>query len=188
MSALGEFLERHELLRRLSGLERDHLADGATLRNLVKGTVIYRQGEPTDGMYLLLSGSIELSRMNRQGHRFSLARLVPGDLFGDLSILDNGPRPVTTTVLENSEVAHFGDGFIGDLVEARDRVALELINILCVQASRRLRDLNLAIVESINEPTALGGETLTGRRRPDAAFFHGLMAGLYKGRGQGGEP
>lgn len=179
---IADALENHELFKRLSQIERGKLAAVGEHTELQPDTVLFRQGEPSNGMYVLQEGHIELSRVNRQGRRFVLARLKPGDTFGELSVLDHGPRPVTAETVDDVEVILFSNEGIQSLIDQRDRAALELLHLLSVQSSRRLRELNRAIVETLNEPTALGGETLHGQARPDRDFFHGLMAGLYTGR------
>lgn len=177
--SIEEILEKHELFKRLSRLERTKLAETGSERALEPKTLLFRQGEATDGMYLLLDGAVELSRLNRLGRRFVLARLQPDDTFGELGILDCGPRAVTAETVQATRLVFFSLEGIDALRMRHDRAALELLHVLSVQASRRLRELNRAIVESLNEPTAITGQTLQSGARPDRDFFHGLMAGLF---------
>lgn len=184
--SIEETLEKHELFKRLSSLERKKLAELGRERSLEPQTVLFRQDEPADGMYLLVDGQVELSRQNRQGRRFVLARLGEDDTFGELGVLDRGPRPVTAETVTAARLVFFPLEGLDALQAEQDRAALELLHVLSVQASRRLRELNRAIVESLSEPTAIIGQTLQSGARPDRDFFHGLMAGLYV-RPRGGD-
>ncbi|OIP37310.1 MAG: hypothetical protein AUK47_13735 [Deltaproteobacteria bacterium CG2_30_63_29] len=172
-----KILESHDLFKRLSSIQRSKLAVIGQLRRLEEGTLLFRQDEPSDGMYLLVDGSVELSRSNRHGSSFVLAGLHPGDLFGDIEMIDGEPRPVTAETVGKSQLVFFDAQGFAELMQRRDRVALDVISVLSLHASLRLRELNSAIVNALSEPATLG----SGKRsaRPDRDFFHGLMSNLY---------
>ena len=61
----------------------------ATRRELFAGEVLYRQGDPSDCAWLVESGAIELTSM--QGRRTVGHMLGPGELIGELGMLDGAP-------------------------------------------------------------------------------------------------
>lgn len=176
---IATILERHELFKRLSSIEREKLASIARLQRFEPRTVLYRQDEPANGMYVLVDGSVELSRVNRHGRTFVLAALSAGDTFGELALLDAGPRAVSAETVTESSLLFLETGGFNALIDGRERVALETLRLLSTEASGRLRELNRRIVDTMSEPTALASERPVRRSRPDRDFFHGLMAGLY---------
>src|SRR5262245_6453469 len=56
------------------------------------GEFIFRQGEPGDQLYCVLSGEILISRELEEGKAIELRRARPGDTFGELALLDGGAR------------------------------------------------------------------------------------------------
>lgn len=118
------------------GLAVDDLAAVAALTteaHAKPGEVIYREGDPGDSMYMIVSGDVLLLRGGQV-----LMDLGQGDSFGQTSILDRGPRPVT---------AQAGDEGVDYLVLERgpfmdlliDRPAV--VNGLFIVLARRLREL-----------------------------------------------
>jgi CRP-like cAMP-binding protein len=65
------------------------------------GTVIAREGEPGVGLFIILDGTADVSIGGRKK-----ATLGPGDFFGEIALLDGGPR--TATVTAKSDVALLG--------------------------------------------------------------------------------
>lgn len=62
------------------------------LRTLDSGQFLFHRGAAADGLYCLLAGSMRISCISSQGKEAPLARLQPGDWFGELALFDDGPR------------------------------------------------------------------------------------------------
>ncbi|MDX9724259.1 MAG: cyclic nucleotide-binding domain-containing protein [Myxococcota bacterium] len=176
---ISTILERHELFKRLSDAERDKLCTIGRVRSLKASTVLFRQDEASSDMFLLVEGSVKLSRLNRSGQSFVLARLQQDDLFGDLETLDGGLRAVTAETASDCVLVQFEASEFRALLARQDRAALQLLYLLCIDASKRLRELNRALVDVLNEPAALTPRLSVASARPDSDFFNGLLAGLF---------
>lgn len=77
------------------GLSRKHLrwlAGYCEVADFMAGHAIVRQGDPGDAFYVVLDGQAVLT----QGKRF-IGRLLPGDHFGEIAVIDGGPRTATVT-------------------------------------------------------------------------------------------
>ena len=68
--------------------------------NLREGTILFRQGDPSDCIYLIHSGSVE---MVRAGEIVDVCG--PNDTFGFMSVIDNAPRALTARVKEDAELS-----------------------------------------------------------------------------------
>jgi len=79
------------LFRPLSRADRRGLASGFRARDVLAGDVVLTEGERGEGLYLVLAGLLEVSRGG-----FRIAKLGPGEVFGETSLL--GRRPVVATV------------------------------------------------------------------------------------------
>ena len=78
------------------------VAGGVELRSYKAGEVIFHEGDPADGLYLLRRGSVTISRQIGGVEAF-VAYLPAGDYFGELALLDSAPRSATATANVMSE-------------------------------------------------------------------------------------
>src|SRR3954451_3313137 len=88
----SDLLDRVDLFKGLGGVPLSAVADRAVEVDFPSGRPIVRQGDDGAGFYLIVSGG---ARVTRDGQE--LARLGPGDFFGELSLLDREPRVASVT-------------------------------------------------------------------------------------------
>ncbi len=113
----------------------------STLRQFVPGEVIAREGDVGDTAYLIERGRVEVTR-EHEGQPMLLASLTVGQVFGEMSLVDERPRSATVTALEDTVayVIH-RDTFLEDL-RTTHRVVFILLRVLL----ERLRQANNLIV------------------------------------------
>lgn len=97
------FLRRVPLLAGLSEQQLDLLAAGSTRRNFPRGRTIVAEGEPSNSMYILLSGRAKVQRSDSEGKEVILAVLGSGDWFGEMSMIDDAPRSASVITLESCD-------------------------------------------------------------------------------------
>jgi len=115
------------------------------LVTLERGDVLFREGEPGDRLYVIGTGKIKLGRRAPDGRENLLAILGPGEMIGELSLFDPGPRTATGTAVADTtlyELAHSG---LVIWLEQHPAVAKHL---LCALAGR-LRRTNEALADLI---------------------------------------
>ena len=96
---------------------------------------VFRLGDPPAGLYAVLQGEVRLISYPSSGRERMSLRLLPGDWFGELSILDGGPRSHDAVAHERSRLL-----FIGRMAfEAAVRETPELVRDLARLLARRLR-------------------------------------------------
>ena len=69
-----------------------------------KGDVVFREGDPGEHMYILLSGTLSAYVAQPDGTQRRMFDIKPGDFFGEMSIIANEPRSATLTATENTEI------------------------------------------------------------------------------------
>jgi CRP/FNR family cyclic AMP-dependent transcriptional regulator len=110
-----------------------------------RGQTVFTEGEPGDSLYVLLQGKIKLSRSSSDGRENMLAVLGPGEVFGELSLFDPGPRTATATAVVDSTLAHLENSALQPWIDDRPEVAERLLMVL----ARRLRRTNNAIADLV---------------------------------------
>ncbi len=87
-----------------------------------KGTVIAREGEPGVGLFVILEGECEVTVGGRRR-----ARLGPGDFFGEIALLDGGPRTATVTAITDVTLAGITGWVFRGLITEHPRIALKTL-------------------------------------------------------------
>lgn len=107
-------------------------------RTFVQGEVIFSEGEPGLGLYVIFTGEVQIGTTNGEGQgRFG--KLGPGDVFGEVSFLDGSGRSATTTASVRSELIGFYRTELMDLIERRPALASKILLAMARQMSLRMR-------------------------------------------------
>jgi CRP/FNR family cyclic AMP-dependent transcriptional regulator len=93
-----------ELFEHLADAERADLARVIDVRKLAAGDTLFQVGEPGESLYVVRGGEIELYIKDTAGQRIPLAIVGPGEVFGELALLDRSPRTATAVALAESEL------------------------------------------------------------------------------------
>lgn len=102
------------------------------------GTVLFREKEPGDVFYIIVSGSVKVFTSNAGGEEKILSVFQAGDNFGELSLIDGKPRSASAQVLEDSMFLTLrGTDFI-QLMKSHPDMSLSIMQELC----RRIRETN----------------------------------------------
>lgn len=93
-----------ELFEHLGPEDRIRLADAVDLRALAPGEVLFNAGTPGESLYIVRSGEIELFVRDHAGQKIVLTIARAGEIFGELALLDRGPRTATAIALADTEL------------------------------------------------------------------------------------
>jgi CRP/FNR family transcriptional regulator, cyclic AMP receptor protein len=117
------------------------IAGGARRRVVERGQVLFWQDEPGESMFVLLEGAVKLVVSSRDGGLVELARLVAPASFGELAVLDGGPRSATAEAVERSTLLAITRGEVLRLVHSEERVAEALLRLLGTMVRRTTRQV-----------------------------------------------
>ena len=116
-------LRRIKILAGLSDAQLGQLIQFMELQPLSQWSVVVKQGEPGDAMYLILDGELRARTMSGATETI-LATFGPGDFFGDMSLFDHGPRSADVVANVDSTVLKFSTtAFSRLMLEAPDLAA-----------------------------------------------------------------
>jgi CRP-like cAMP-binding protein len=106
--------------------------------HMERGEVLFREGDDGDSLYVIGEGKIKLGRTSADGRENLVAILGPGEMFGELSLFDPGPRTMTATAVAETQLMGLGNESLTGLLAGRPEVAKALLAAL----ARRLRRTN----------------------------------------------
>jgi signal transduction histidine kinase len=149
-------LESTKLFGGLTPADSELLNGSAELRKFVDDQVIFKEGDSGDGMYVLGSGGVQISALVPQGDRKALARLKPGDYFGEMAVIDNEPRSASATAEGDTVVYYLPRELVLKLLERSPLLAVRLIQ----EFSHRMREFNRQYIDEAMQAERL---TLVGR-------------------------
>lgn len=88
-----------ELFEHLGDEDRVRLAEAVDVRTLEPGEILFRAGEPGESLYIVRSGEVELFIRDNAGQKILLTVACSNQIFGELALLDRGPRTATAMAL-----------------------------------------------------------------------------------------
>jgi CRP-like cAMP-binding protein len=124
----------------------DDVAAASLLANMVsvkisKGSVLFAEGDEGDQLYVIAEGKLKLGTSSGDGRENLLSILGPGEMFGELSLFDPGPRTSTATAVTDAKLLSLGQEKLLPWLAENPKVALQLL----ARLAQRLRRTNEAV-------------------------------------------
>jgi CRP/FNR family transcriptional regulator, cyclic AMP receptor protein len=160
MASTADLLKDIHLFSMLDETERSLLAARVEVIPLKAGETLFRYGDPGDAMYILKSGTVELSVTNKTGERSVFENPQEGDFFGEISLLDEGPRTASADVIEAGEALRVDREDLKELFRIKPDAAFDILAAL----GKRLRQTNAILrntaTRNVNEVAPDGRSTV----------------------------
>lgn len=140
----------------------------ATLRSVPRHTVVLHAGDRTDNIYFVLSGVLKVQVSDEEGREVILSMLGPGELFGEMGVLDDHPRSATVLAVESSEVVVIGQAEFKQCLAENPEVSLFIMRNLTKRLRMADRTIeSLALLDVYGRVARLlleAAETIDGRK------------------------
>ncbi|APV44175.1 cAMP-binding domain of CRP or a regulatory subunit of cAMP-dependent protein kinase [Dehalogenimonas formicexedens] len=130
-----------------SSISDQDLADllaRAEEKQFVQGEYFFWEGGAPDNFFLLISGRVKVIKHGSQGRETAVAFFSPGEIFGEVAVLEDKPYPASAVALETSAALSINRQAFRDFVRRHPEVTLAMIGILSGrlrEAQSRLHDL-----------------------------------------------
>lgn len=139
---LRDFLRTVPLFEELSDRELQLLTPKIYLRQYMDGEAIFQEGDPSLGMYVVLSGTVRIVHQPKDGPATVLATLAPGAFFGELGLLDDAPRSASAIACGATEALGFFKPELIEVVKRYPDLGMKIFLAVATMISGRLRRTN----------------------------------------------
>jgi len=134
--SLEAMLMANPLFRGLDKEIVNQLAPRALTRQLKKGTKVFRKGDPGSCFYAVLRGAVRISAPSSKGSDAVLNLLIPGEIFGEIAVLDGGVRSADAVAVEDSELLVIERRELVPVLRQHPDLAMRVIEVVCARLRR----------------------------------------------------
>lgn len=135
------FLTQSPLFRDLDEIERAQVLIIGQRRSYIPGAHIFREGDPGDGLFIIIQGAVRISKQSPTGEE-ALAILEPNAFFGEMALIDFSPRAADAIAHDAVDVFFIPLTELRALIERQHTIALKFLYALCEVLAQRLRETN----------------------------------------------
>src|SRR6201988_2034247 len=140
-----------EFFELLKDEDRTELANVVDAVKLNAGDTLFHTGDPGESLFIVRSGSIELYIKDTAGQKIVLTIAEEGNLFGELSLLDSGPRTATAIALTDSELLVLDRDDLLLLFQKRPDAALNMLAAMSTMTRKADELLRARVSRNVNE-------------------------------------
>jgi CRP/FNR family cyclic AMP-dependent transcriptional regulator len=141
----NDVLREAPLFRELDDEAAVALRASLTETRLRRGEVLFREGDSGDKLFIVTEGKVKLGKSSSDGRENLLAILGPGQMFGELSLFDPGPRSATVTAVTDCVMQSLSHDELLEGLTGRPAVARGLL----AQLGSRLRKANDVVADLV---------------------------------------
>ena len=109
-------------------------------KNYPAATPLFLENMKGEAMYILVSGTVQFSKMLSEGETKTLTTMGAGDFFGEMALVEDGPRPVTAMVVQEAQMLLIKRSGFEQLMEENPKVAVKVTIGMYKTLSDRIRE------------------------------------------------
>jgi CRP/FNR family cyclic AMP-dependent transcriptional regulator len=121
--------------------EVDQILKLASERHAPRGSTIFQKGDEGSSMMAVLRGRVRVSAVSAEGREITLNVISPGQIFGEIALLDGKPRSADATASEDTLLLVVERRQFLPFIRQNEGIQLRLVAVLC----ERLRSTSLAL-------------------------------------------
>jgi CRP-like cAMP-binding protein len=162
-------LGEHFILKYLPPSDLDRLAQLSAVRNYKAGEPVFLKGDPGTAMMAVLAGRIRICAYSTDGREVVLNVISPGEVFGEIAMIDGGERTADAFAMEETELLVLGRRDFMPVLARNPDVCIKLLELMC----RRLRWTS----EQMEDISFLDLRSRLAKRLIYLADYHGEPSG-----------
>ena len=172
----ASILREIEHLRELGPHEQAVLADKIDLLRYSAGQMVFSYGDPGHALYIVRSGEFEIYVKNDQGEKIVLEIPRPGDIFGEVALLDGGARTAWVASIGDAEVLRLDRQHFEDYLRQCTPAALNLLSVVARRLRKSDEVIRRTVTRNVNDVAAEQQTPLTRLADAVPAFIGNLAS------------
>jgi uncharacterized membrane protein len=172
------FLGNLSLFAMLDDDERSVLAAAMQVRPVTANECLFRVGDPGDEMFIVERGTVELFIHDKAGQKIVLHVAEVGEFFGELSLLDGGPRTATASALEDGALLVVDREDLQQLFRKRPDAALDMLAAMSRMTRKANALIQARVARNVNDREEIARDNIVMRTADWIANFSGSITFL----------
>jgi CRP/FNR family transcriptional regulator, cyclic AMP receptor protein len=160
-------LRQHPTFRDLDPEALDQLCRYAKHTVLKRGATLFAKDDPGNSLYAVISGTVKISVSSPDGRNAILNLVGPGELFGEMSVLDGQPRSADATANTNCEIFVIDRRDFLPFVRSQPTLAMKFIELLCARLRWTSDQVEQVILQDLPGRLASALLGLVEKRKPE---------------------
>ncbi|EPD31254.1 hypothetical protein HMPREF9238_01021 [Gleimia europaea ACS-120-V-Col10b] len=145
MTVERNYISQVPLFEGLDEAQQNSLRSKMGQTTLRRGEVLFEEGEPGNRLYIITEGKVKLGHTSTDGRENLLAVLGPGEIIGELTLFDPGPRSTTATAVSPVTLLHLDHADLSTILDTNPTMAKHMLRAL----ARRLRRTNESLADLV---------------------------------------
>ncbi|MBS6101696.1 MAG: Crp/Fnr family transcriptional regulator [Actinomyces sp.] len=141
----GNYISQVPLFEGLDEAQQNSLRSKMGQTTLRRGEVLFEEGEPGNRLYIITEGKVKLGHTSMDGRENLLAVLGPGEIIGELTLFDPGPRSTTATAVSPVTLLHLDHADLNAILDTNPTMGKHMLRAL----ARRLRRTNESLADLV---------------------------------------
>jgi CRP-like cAMP-binding protein len=142
-------LRKHPIFADLAPEALDQLCRYAKHVTLKRGALIASKGDRGNSLYAVVSGTVKISTSSPDGRNAILNMIGPGEIFGEIAVLDDAPRSADATANTNCELFVIDRRDFLPFVRSQPELAMKFIELLCARLRRTSEQVEQIILQNL---------------------------------------
>jgi CRP/FNR family cyclic AMP-dependent transcriptional regulator len=141
----GNYISQVPLFEGLDEEQQRSLRAKMGQTTLRRGEILFEEGEQGNRLYIITEGKVKLGHTSLDGRENLLAVLGPGEIIGELTLFDPGPRSTTATAVSPVTLLHLDHSDLSVILDTNPTMAKHMLRAL----ARRLRRTNESLADLV---------------------------------------
>lgn len=179
-----KILKRTELFKDLNDSVLNDLAGRSIVRNLKRNEILFVEGEPAEGLFVVVSGAIRAFRMSADGREQIIHVERAVTTIAEVPVFDNGNYPSTTAADKPSTLYFLEKQLVLNMAVQHPQLALAAVRLLASRLRRcaelvetlSLREVGQRLATLLLREASIGGTWISKGVRVDLGLTHNQLA------------